>query len=269
MKFQSRRLQYRDKYKKQKRTQKLLFYASVLILGFLIVAFLIFAWFAKDLPARISEVQDSIIKEVIGRMQFLIDVGLGYLTLSRKAGTLSGGEEQRIRLATQIGSNLSGVLYILDEPSVGLHARDQHRLIETLKKLRDLGNTVIVVEHDSQTIMAADWIAEIGPGAGKHGGKVVFEGTPKEILKSNTLSGDYLSGRKKVSNNSNTKYPILNTKYLTIKGAKENNLKNIDVKIPLGKFVCVTGVSGSGKSSLVNDILARALLKLIPELSRI
>jgi len=221
--------------------------------------------FFETLLLKISvnelKISKPIIKEVIGRMQFLIDVGLGYLTLSRKAGTLSGGEEQRIRLATQIGSNLSGVLYILDEPSVGLHARDQHRLIETLKKLRDLGNTVIVVEHDSQTIMAADWIAEIGPGAGKHGGKVVFEGTPKEILKSNTLSGDYLSGRKKVSNNSNTKYPILNTKYLTIKGAKENNLKNIDVKIPLGKFVCVTGVSGSGKSSLVNDILARALLK--------
>ncbi len=214
------------------------------------------------LKLNISELKISkpIIKEVIDRTQFLIDVGLGYLTLGRKAGTLSGGEEQRIRLATQIGSKLSGVLYILDEPSVGLHARDQNRLIETLKKLRDLGNTVVVVEHDSQTIMASDWIVDIGPGAGKHGGKVVFKGTPMQLLKSHTLTGDYLSGRKKVYS-VNTQHPTPSVEYLTIKGAKEHNLKNIDIKIPLGRFVCVTGVSGSGKSSLVNDILARSLLK--------
>jgi excinuclease ABC subunit A len=173
---------------------------------------------------------------------------------------LSGGEEQRIRLATQIGSKLSGVLYILDEPSIGLHARDQHRLIETLQKLKNLGNTVVVVEHDPQTMLSADWLVEIGPGAGKHGGKVVFRGTSKELLKSRTLTGDYLSKRKSVASDF-VKFKIQNTKYLTIIGAQENNLKNIDVKIPLGKFVCVSGVSGSGKSSLVNDILAKALLK--------
>ena len=209
------------------------------------------------------KISKPIIKEIIDRSQFLVDVGLGYLTLGRKAGTLAGGEEQRIRLATQIGSNLSGVLYILDEPSVGLHPRDQHRLIETLKKLRDLGNTVIVVEHDYQTIRkGADWVIDIGPGAGKHGGKVVFEGTPEKLLKSHTLTGDYLSGRKKVEVNKSKNLVTYDvTKFLVIKGAKENNLKDINVKIPLGEFVCVTGVSGSGKSSLVNDILARALLK--------
>ncbi len=219
--------------------------------------------FFEDLSKRLSQqelkVSSGIIKEISDRLQFLNDVGLSYLTLSRKAGTLAGGEEQRIRLATQIGSKLSGVLYILDEPSIGLHARDQHRLIDTLKKLRDLGNTVIVVEHDPQTMKAADWIVDIGPGAGKHGGKVVFEGTVKELLKSDTLTGKYLSGKMKigVARSEATKQ----FKFLEIKGAKEHNLKNIDVKIPLGKFVCVTGVSGSGKSSLVNDILATALLR--------
>ncbi len=222
--------------------------------------------FFENLLSKLSvnelKISKPIIKEVIDRIQFLIDVGLGYLSLDRKAGTLASGEEQRIRLATQIGSKLSGVLYILDEPSVGLHARDQHRLIETLKKLRDLGNTVIVVEHDPQTMMASDWIVDIGPGAGKHGGKVVFKGTPTQLLKSHTLTGEYLSGRKKVSTVvQTTGLKNKDQKYLTIKGAKENNLKNIDVKIPLGKFVCVTGVSGSGKSSLVNDVLARSLLK--------
>ncbi|MBI2574030.1 MAG: excinuclease ABC subunit UvrA, partial [Candidatus Wildermuthbacteria bacterium] len=177
----------------------------------------------------------------------------------RKAGTLSGGEEQRIRLATQIGSKLTGVLYILDEPSIGLHARDQGRLIKTLKELRDLGNTVVVVEHDEQTIQNADWIIDVGPGAGKHGGRVVFAGTPKQLEKSDTLTGEYVSGRRRVESNSKVQVKI--QKYLIIKGARENNLKNIDVKIPLGKFVCVTGVSGSGKSSLVNDIVAKALLK--------
>ncbi len=209
-----------------------------------------------------------IIKELINRLQFLIDVGLNYLTIDRKAGTLAGGEEQRIRLATQIGSKLTGVLYILDEPSVGLHARDQGRLIETLKKLRDLGNTIVVVEHDPQTIKAADWIIDIGPGAGEQGGKITFEGTPKALLKAHTLTGEYLAGKKKVeikasqsSVSSQTSTKSSDRKELIIKGATEHNLKNIDVKIPLGKFVCITGVSGSGKSSLMNDILARALLQ--------
>jgi len=212
-----------------------------------------------------------IIKEIVNRLQFLIDVGLNYLTLDRKTATLAGGEEQRIRLATQIGSKLTGILYILDEPSVGLHARDQGKLIETLKKLRDLGNTICVVEHDPQTILAADWVIDVGPGAGKHGGRIIFEGTPKELLKSKTLTGDYLSGRKGIE--IKPKIPIANNQsnrnkegtgaeqFLIIKGATEHNLKNIDVKIPLGKFVCITGVSGSGKSTLVNDILARALMR--------
>ena len=209
------------------------------------------------------KIASSIIKEIINRLQFLIDVGLDYLTLDRKAATLAGGEEQRIRLATQIGSKLTGVLYILDEPSVGLHPRDQGRLIETLKKLRDLGNTVVLCEHDSQTIRNADWIIDIGPGAGKKGGKIIFQGTPKELLKSHTLTGDYLAGRKKVEIKSTPEvnYSTSGVKYLIIKKAAEHNLKNIDVKIPLGKFVCITGVSGSGKSSLMNDILARALMR--------
>ena len=203
-----------------------------------------------------------ILKEIIKRLQFLIDVGLDYLTLDRKADTLSAGEEQRIRLATQLGSQLTGVLYILDEPSVGLHPRDQSRLIEALKKLRDLGNTVIVVEHSKHAIKSADWVIDIGPGAGKRGGRIIFEGTPKELLKSKTLTGEYLSGRKKVEiAKCLTPGVKQGQKYLIIKGANEHNLKNIDVKIPLGKFVCITGVSGSGKSSLMNDILARALFK--------
>jgi len=216
-----------------------------------------------------KKIAHLIIKEIINRLQFLIDVGLDYLTLDRKAATLAGGEEQRIRLATQIGSKLTGVLYILDEPSVGLHPRDQGRLIETLKKLRDLGNSILVVEHDLQTIKASDWIIDVGPGAGEHGGKIIFQGTPKELLKSHTLTGEYLSGRKKVEATSpkskikyqKSKIQIKNQNFLIIKGAAEHNLKNIDVKIPLGKFVCITGVSGSGKSSLMKDILARALLK--------
>jgi excinuclease ABC subunit A len=209
-----------------------------------------------------EKIARPIIKEILNRLQFLIDVGLDYLTLNRKADTLAGGEEQRIRLATQIGSKLTGVLYILDEPSVGLHPRDQGRLIETLKKLRDLGNTIIVCEHDPQTILAADWVIDLGPGAGKKGGKIVFQGTPKQLLKARTLTGDYLAGRKKVEIGS-SKFEIRNEtqKCLLIKGAREHNLKNIEVKIPLGKFVCVTGVSGSGKSSLVNDILAKALMR--------
>jgi excinuclease ABC subunit A len=218
----------------------------------------------NKLSAADLKVSRQIIKEILDRIQFLNDVGLGYLTLARKSLTLSGGEEQRIRLATQIGSRLSGVLYILDEPSIGLHARDQHKLIDTLIKLRDLGNTVVVVEHDSQTMQAADWIIDIGPGAGKHGGKVIFEGTYKQILKADCLTGKYLSGKLKFTD---VRRPLAynekkeEQKFLEIIGAEEHNLKNIDAKIPLGKFVCVAGVSGSGKSSLINDILAKALLK--------
>ncbi|MDP2923792.1 MAG: excinuclease ABC subunit UvrA [Candidatus Omnitrophota bacterium] len=220
-----------------------------------------------------SDVALPLLKEIIERLGFLIDVGVDYLTLSRETETLSGGEEQRARLATQIGSKLTGVLYILDEPSVGLHQRDQERLIKTLKDLRDVGNTVIVVEHDPQTIAGADWVIEIGPKAGKHGGKVVFTGTPKQLLKADTLTGKYLSVKNSKSEYlnpkqiQNSKFQIQNQeaktkqKFLFIKGASENNLKNIDVKIPLGKFVCVTGVSGSGKSSLVNDIIGKTLFQ--------
>ena len=217
--------------------------------------------FLKELSSL--KIAKPIIKEIINRLQFLIDVGLNYLTLDRKAATLAGGEEQRIRLATQIGSKLTGDLYILDEPSIGLHARDQGRLIETLKKLRDLGNTVLVVEHSRYAIRAADLVIDIGPGAGKHGGRVIFQGRPKELLKSKTLTGDYLAGRKKVEIKSTPEvnYSTSGVKYLIIKKAAEHNLKNIDVKIPLGKFVCITGVSGSGKSSLMNDILAKALMR--------
>lgn len=209
-----------------------------------------------------------IIKEIINRLQFLVDVGLDYLTLARSVDTLSGGEEERIKLATQIGSKLTGVLYILDEPSIGLHARDQQKLIKAIKQLKELGNTVVVCEHDPQTIMAADWVIDIGPGAGKHGGQIVFQGTASQLLKSKTLTGEHLSHRKKVMEfenlkvkNQKSKLQVKSQNYLIIRGAKEHNLKNIDVKIPLGKFVCITGVSGSGKSSLINDILARALLK--------
>lgn len=216
----------------------------------------------SDFQLKISH---NIIKEIINRLKFLSDVGLDYLTLERKAETLSEGEAERIRLATQLGSRLTGVLYILDEPSIGLHPRDQERLIKTLKELRDLGNTVIVVEHDPQTILEADWVIDIGPRAGKNGGRIVFEGSPSKLLKANTLTGEYLSGRKKVEIKEEKIKGVFSKKetkdFLIIKGAREHNLKNIDVKIPLGKFVCVTGVSGSGKSSLVNDILAKALLR--------
>lgn len=224
----------------------------------------------SEVKSEELKIAQPIIKEILKRLQFLVDVGLDYLTLDRKAATLAGGEEQRIRLATQLGSQLTGVLYILDEPSVGLHARDQGRLIEALKRLRDLGNTVVVVEHDSQTILAADWVIDVGPGAGKHGGRITFEGSPLKLKQSKTITGDYLSGRKKVEvtrppkskvKSQKSKPQIKSQKFLLIKGAKEHNLKNIDVKIPLGRFVCITGVSGSGKSTLMNDILARALLK--------
>ncbi len=200
----------------------------------------------------------QILKEINSRLQFLIDVGLDYLSLSRSAGTLSGGEAQRIRLATQIGSSLMGVLYILDEPSIGLHQRDNDKLLATLKKLRDLGNTLIVVEHDEDTMRSADYIVDIGPGAGIHGGHIVAEGTAEDIMNCpDSLTGAYLSGRKKIEIPEKRREGT--GKFLTVKKAEENNLKGIDVSFPLGKFICVTGVSGSGKSSLVNEILNKSL----------
>ncbi|WP_125713804.1 excinuclease ABC subunit UvrA [Companilactobacillus kedongensis] len=199
-----------------------------------------------------------ILKEVKDRLTFLINVGLDYLTLSRSAGTLSGGEAQRIRLATQIGSNLSGVMYILDEPSIGLHQRDNNRLISSLKKMRDLGNTLIVVEHDEDTMLAADYLIDVGPGAGEKGGQIVAAGTPKQVMRSaKSLTGKYLSGKKFISVPLERKAG--SGDFVEVFGAAENNLKNIDVKFPLGKFISVTGVSGSGKSTLVNTILKRAL----------
>ena len=207
-------------------------------------------------------IADQIFKELNKRLQFLIDVGLEYLTLSRSAGTLSGGEAQRIRLATQIGSGLTGVLYILDEPSIGLHQRDNDRLLATLKHLRDLGNTVLVVEHDEDTMYAADQVIDIGPGAGVHGGNVMAQGTAEEIkLVSDSVTGQYLSGRKQIL--VPKKRRKSNGKSIEVKGATEHNLKNVNVKFPLGQFVCVTGVSGSGKSTLVNEVLYKTLAKEI------
>ena len=212
------------------------------------------------LSKKEAMIADQILKELNKRLQFLIDVGLDYLTLSRPAGSLSGGEAQRIRLATQIGSGLTGVLYILDEPSIGLHQRDNDRLIATLKKLRDLGNTVLVVEHDEDTMYAADQIIDIGPGAGVHGGNVMAQGTAEEIkLVDGSITGDYLSGRKQIA--VPKKRRKSNGFAIEVKGATEHNLKNIHVKFPLGQFVCVTGVSGSGKSTLVNDILYKTVAR--------
>lgn len=210
------------------------------------------------LTEREMMIGERILKEIRERLGFLKSVGLEYLTLSRSSGTLSGGESQRIRLATQIGSSLMGVLYILDEPSIGLHQRDNDKLIETLKHLRDIGNTLIVVEHDDDTMLAADHIVDIGPGAGVNGGEVIFSGTVDELLKSeNSVTGQYLSGKKKIPLPEKRRKG--NGNYLIIKGAAENNLKKINVKIPLGELICVTGVSGSGKSSLVNEILYKHL----------
>lgn len=237
--------------------------------------------FFEDLIVRSKQKFDNgeirivkpIIEEIVKHLDFLIEVNLGYLSLHRDAPSLSAGEVQRVRLANQIGSKLTGVLYALDEPSIGLHSQDQERLIKSLKNLRDIGNTVLVVEHDEQTIKAADWVIDIGPGAGEHGGRVIFEGTPKGLLKSKTPTGEYLSGRFKIDikeekNIRPRRTPPLRRagslgleNYLRIKGATEHNLKNIDVKIPLSIFVCITGVSGSGKSTLMNDILAKALAK--------
>ncbi len=212
----------------------------------------------SPLNARQRAISERIMKEITERLGFLVNVGLDYLTLNRSAATLSGGEAQRIRLATQVGSRLVGVLYVLDEPSIGLHPRDNTRLLETLKGLRNLGNTVLVVEHDDETIREADWIVDLGPAAGEHGGRVIAEGTPKDILANpKSLTGAYLSGRKKVEIPEERREG--NGKLLKIVGARANNLKNIDVNIPLGKLVCITGVSGSGKSTLMTDILHNAL----------
>jgi len=224
-------------------------------------------WFKeinKKFNDREAQIAKSILKEIISRLQFLVDVGLDYLTLDRASMTLAGGEAQRIRLASQIGSGLSGVLYVLDEPSIGLHQRDNTRLIETLKRLRDLGNTVIVNEHDAETMENADMMVEIGPGAGEHGGKIVAIGTPDEIKKNpESLTGKYLSGKKKVGVDEKLKRPYVNVGHLKIIGASEHNLKNVNVDFPLGQFISITGVSGSGKSTLIHDILFRALSQKI------
>lgn len=209
-----------------------------------------------------QKIAESIINEVNARLTFLKDVGLEYLTLSREAASLSGGEAQRIRLATQIGSKLSGVLYVLDEPSIGLHQKDNQKLIDTLKKMRDLGNTLVVVEHDEETMMAADYLIDIGPGAGVHGGELVAAGTPQEVMNNpKSITGLYLSGKLKIDVPKDRREG--NGKFITVQGASHNNLKNIDVTFPLGKLVCVTGVSGSGKSSLVNEILYKGIHRML------
>ena len=212
-----------------------------------------------QLSAREAKIGEQVLKEIDARLQFLLDVGLDYLTLSRSAGTLSGGEAQRIRLATQIGSGLVGVLYVLDEPSIGLHQRDNRRLIETLTKLRDMGNTLIVVEHDEDTMREADWIVDVGPGAGEHGGEIVHSGSFEELLKNTrSITGDYMAGRRRIEVPASRR-PVDKKRQLTVRGARENNLKNVTVSFPLGVFTAVTGVSGSGKSTLVNDILYTSL----------
>ncbi|MSW39028.1 MAG: excinuclease ABC subunit A, partial [Actinobacteria bacterium] len=213
------------------------------------------------LSARERAIADRVLKEVNERLAFLVDVGLSYLSLDRPAGSLAGGEAQRIRLATQIGSGLVGVLYVLDEPSIGLHQRDNHRLIETLVRLRNLGNTLIVVEHDEDTIRMADWLVDIGPGAGEHGGEVVVSGPLEELLASKkSITGQYLTGKRSIAVPKQRR-PVDKARQITIKGAKEHNLANVTVSIPLGCFVAITGVSGSGKSTLINDILYNVLAR--------
>ncbi|HEX8804048.1 MAG TPA: excinuclease ABC subunit UvrA, partial [Acidimicrobiales bacterium] len=215
-----------------------------------------------ELSERDRLIAERVVKEINARMGFLLDVGLDYLTLSRSAATLAGGEAQRIRLASQIGSGLVGVLYVLDEPSIGLHQRDNHRLMETLVRLRELGNTVLVVEHDEDTIKAADHVVDIGPGAGEHGGEIVHSGTVKQLLRNPaSITGQYLAGKRSIPLPSARRPP--GERRLRIRGAREHNLKNIDVELPLGCFVAITGVSGSGKSTLVNDILHRALMQKV------
>jgi excinuclease ABC subunit A len=214
------------------------------------------------LTAQQNQIAKLALKEIVDRLTFLDNVGLNYLTLARSAATLSGGEAQRIRLATQIGASLTGVLYVLDEPSIGLHQKDNDKLIQTLKKMRDLGNTLVVVEHDHETMLSADYIIDIGPGAGEFGGKVIAAGTPTEIKNNpKSLTGKYLSGKEEIAvpkaRRSGSGQKII------VKGASENNLKNIDVVFPLGKLICVTGVSGSGKSTLVDDTLAMNIKKVL------
>lgn len=218
-----------------------------------------FSTLSDSLSSKEKEIAQMVLKEIITRLKFLNDVGLSYLTLSRGAGSLAGGEAQRIRLASQIGSGLSGVLYVLDEPSIGLHPRDNSKLITTLKHLRDIGNTVIVVEHDQEMMEESDYIFDIGPGAGEMGGKIIAQGTPNEIKKNpESLTGQYISGKKKIRIPNNTKIEV-DHEYIELKNVSEHNLKNVDVRFPLNKFICVTGVSGSGKSTLINDVLYHAL----------
>lgn len=218
----------------------------------------------ENLPSQLTERQNGIAKEILReidkRVHFLLDIGIDYLNMNRPAGSLSGGEAQRIRLATQIGSQLTGVLYILDEPSIGLHQRDNHKLIESLKELRDIGNSVIVVEHDKDTMLAADYLVDIGPGAGRHGGEVVFAGTPKEIEQGHSITCDYLTGKRSIEIPKERR-KALKDNFLILKGATGHNLKNVDLKLPLGVTICVTGVSGSGKSSLINETLSPILCK--------
>jgi excinuclease ABC subunit A len=216
-----------------------------------------------ELSEREQMIAGRVIREIRDRLRFLNDVGVGYLTLARSAATLSGGEGQRIRLATQIGSNLTGVLYVLDEPSIGLHQRDNRRLLATLARLRDLGNTVIVVEHDEETIRTADYVIDLGPGAGEHGGRLMFQGTPAELLRSNveSMTGEYLRGERSIPTPARRRRG--DKQALVVRGARANNLRNVDVKFPLGLFIAVTGVSGSGKSTLVNDILYRSLARTL------
>ena len=224
------------------------------------------AWFDrvdKSLTKQQSQIAEKILKEINERLTFLMNVGLGYLSLDRRSGTLSGGESQRIRLASQIGSGLTGVLYVLDEPSIGLHQRDNHRLLETLKRLRDIGNTVLVVEHDEDAIRLADYLIDMGPGAGIHGGEVVAEGTPEEVMKcKNSLTADYLTGRKEVPLPTKRR-KAKKGQLISLKGANGNNLQNVSVDIPLGTMTCVTGVSGSGKSTLILDTFYKAAARAI------
>ncbi len=222
-----------------------------------------------QLTDRETIIAERILREIQDRVRFLNDVGVGYLTLGRSAATLSGGEGQRIRLATQIGANLTGVLYVLDEPSIGLHQRDNRKLLSTLSRLRDLGNTVIVVEHDEETIRTADYVIDLGPGAGEHGGQVIFQGTPAALMNDTTgssLTGAYLTGARSIPT-PKARRPSLKGQ-IVIRGARENNLKSIDVTVPLGVLTAVTGVSGSGKSTLVNDILYRSLARTLYKAAR-
>src|SRR5690606_11722882 len=216
-----------------------------------------------ELTERETLIAGRVLKEIRDRLKFLVDVGVGYLTLARSAATLSGGEGQRIRLATQIGSQLTGVLYVLDEPSIGLHQRDNRRLLATLGRLRNLGNTVLVVEHDEETIRTADYVVDLGPGAGEHGGRVIFQGPPQHLIANpgDSLTGQYLSGARRIEPPPVRRTPA--NGQITVRGATANNLKNIDVAFPLGTLTAVTGVSGSGKSTLVNEILYRSLARTL------